>query len=73
MGSMVLHTHAWATLCNAGFSRYNLPYSSKFLRDLYFKNFVVQTKFVKYKTMKYFTKVLHLAKIHENCILELAN
>ena len=53
-----------------------LPYSWKFSRDLYFKNFVVQTKFVKYKTLKYFksiTLILSVAKIRENCILELAN
>ena len=32
-----------------------IPYSWKFSRDLlYFKNFMVQTKFVKYKTLKYF-------------------
>ena len=50
-----------------------VPYSWKFSRDLYFKNFVVQTKFVKYKTLKYFntiTLILSIAKIHENCILE---
>ena len=48
-------------------------YSWKFSRDLYFKNFVVQTKFVKYKTLKYFTFILSIAKIHENCIFELVN
>ena len=40
------------------------------------KNFVVQTRFVKYKTLKYFrsiTLILSIAKIRENCILELAN
>ena len=37
---------------------------------------MVQTKFVKLKTLKYFksiTLVLSIAKICENCILELAN
>ena len=37
---------------------------------------MVQTKFVKYKTLKYFksiTLTLSIAKIRENCILELAN
>ena len=37
------------------------------------KNFMVQTRFVKYKTLKYFTLILSIAKIRENCILELAN
>ena len=53
-----------------------LPYSWKFSRHLYFKNFVVQTKFMKFKTLKYFksiTLILFIAKIRENCILELAN
>ena len=52
-----------------------VPYSWKFSRDLYyFKNFVVQTKFVKYKTLKYFrssTKILDIAKIHEITSLKL--
>ena len=42
-----------------------IPYSWKFSRDLCFKNFVVQTKFVKYKTLKYFkgiTLILSIAK-----------
>ena len=55
---------------------YHILYSWKFSRDLYFKNFVVQTKFVKYKTLKYFksiTLILSIAEIRENCILELAN
>ena len=37
---------------------------------------MVQTKFVKYKTLKYFksiTLILSVANIRENCILELAN
>ena len=37
---------------------------------------MVQTKFVKFKTLKYFksiTLILSIAKIRENCILELAN
>ena len=34
---------------------------------------MVQTKFMKYKTLKYFTLILSIAKIRENCILELAN
>ena len=51
-------------------------YSWKFSRGLYFKNFVVQTKFVKYKTLKYFesiTQILSIAKIHENCSLDIDN
>ena len=54
----------------------SIPYSWKFSRDLYFKNFMVLTKFVKFKTLKYFksiTLILSIAKIRENCILELAN
>ena len=53
-----------------------IPYSWKFSRDLYFKNFVVQTKFVKYKTLKYFrssTQILDMAKIRENYFLEIDN
>ena len=37
---------------------------------------MVQTKFVKFKTLKYFksiTLILSIAKIRENCILEIAN
>ena len=37
---------------------------------------MVQTKFVKYKTLKYFksiTFILSIAKIRENCIIEVAN
>ena len=46
-----------------------IPHSWKFSRDLYFKNFVVQTKFVKYKTLKYLesiTQILSIAKFREN-------
>ena len=42
-----------------------IPHSWKFSRDLYFKNFVVQTKFVKYKTLKYLES--------ENYFLDIAN
>ena len=31
---------------------FKIPYSWKFSRDLYFKNFVVQTKFVKYRALE---------------------
>ena len=40
--------------------------------DLYFKNFVVQTKFIEYKTLKYFksiTLILSIVKIRENYFL----
>ena len=50
-----------------------ISYSWKLSRDLYFKNFVVQTKFVKYKTFESIILTLSIAKIRENCILELAN
>ena len=52
---------------------HTVPYSRKFSRDLYFKNFVVETKFVKYKTLKYFesiTQILFITKICENCIAD---
>ena len=52
-----------------------LPYSWKFSRNLYFKNFVVQTKFVKYKTLKYsesITEILLIAKINY-VLLDIAN
>ena len=45
----------------------------KYRRDLYFKNFVVQTKFVKYKTLKYFKSITLIAKIHENYFLDITN
>ena len=50
-----------------------IPYSWKFSRDLYFKDFVVQTK---YKTLKFFksiTQKLSIAKICENYFLEIVN
>ena len=53
-----------------------IPYSWKFSRDLYFKNFVVKTKFVKYKTLKYLksiTQILDIAKIRKNYFLEIGN
>ena len=46
-------------------SRY-LLYSWKFSRDLYFKNFVVQTKFVKMKYFQSITPILSIEKKKKN-------
>ena len=43
-------------------TRRYIPYSWKFSTDLYFNNFVIQTKFVKYKTLKYFESITQQQK-----------
>ena len=53
-----------------------VPFSWKFSRDLYFKNFVVQIKFVKCKTLNYFQNIaqtLDIAQIRENYFLEIVD
>ena len=46
------------------FSLYRTPYSWKFSRDLYLKNFLVQTKFVKLEYFGSITQILSIGKIH---------
>ena len=53
-----------------------MPYiAGNFSRDLYFKNFMVQTKFVKYKNLEILriALILSISIIHENYFLEIAN